>query len=277
MNITYKYEKQVERKFKRKYTFKKTTVMIALTVAIITVVLSILLTLYNLNLIGKKIKHMTYEIIQQKIEYELDENRKLLFDNMKNINEYDIMYETIESQDKKNTIMKEINNKLIELEGLIKDDIKLEDDIKEEFDYVISKKGYHMNIENVFYLIDTANKYDLDPHFIIGLYQLESGFNPNASNSKSTARGYGQFLHSTAKWVYEDILKKGEYYSHDLAFDPEINIELTCAYLNYLMEQTDGDYMKSLLLYNGYELGERYYHIIDKNMRINVGYGIGNI
>ena len=106
----------------------------------------------------------------------------------------------------------------------------------------------------------------LNPHLLFGVVYLESRGNEKATNTRSTARGYGQFLGSTGKMVYEKMLKKGTY-NHDMAFNGYTNLELGAEYLSYLMKTQNGSVMNSLLLYNGGEIGERYYQIIDNVLR----------
>jgi len=97
---------------------------------------------------------------------------------------------------------------------------------------------------------------------MFGLFKLESGFREKSFSKLSSARGFGAFLKSSGEFVYEELLKYGEY-NHDMAFDGYINMEMTAELLDYNMKKYDGDIMKSLIAYNGNELGPRYYDIID--------------
>lgn len=72
-----------------------------------------------------------------------------------------------------------------------------------------------------------------DPHLMMGSIMVESHGNPNAVNSSSGATGYGQFLNSTAKWVWEDLLGRKNYYS-DIRKDGESNITMMAEYYDYL-------------------------------------------
>lgn len=107
----------------------------------------------------------------------------------------------------------------------------------------------------------------INPHMLFGLIRLESAGNPKTTNSKSTARGLGQFLKGTGKWVYEDLLGNGKgSYNHDMAFDQNINIRMCVAYLDYLMRTQNGDARLALRLYNGNELGDKYIDIINSHI-----------
>lgn len=82
---------------------------------------------------------------------------------------------------------------------------------------------------------ELAKKEGLDPNLVFGIIMTESGGNAKATNSASTARGYGQMLKGTGKYVYENIQGHGSgTYNHDMAFDPTTNISLMCSYLGYL-------------------------------------------
>lgn len=72
-----------------------------------------------------------------------------------------------------------------------------------------------------------------DPHLMMGSIMVESHGNPNAVNASSGATGYGQFLNSTAKWVWEDLLGRTGYYS-DIRKDGESNITMMAEYYDYL-------------------------------------------
>jgi soluble lytic murein transglycosylase-like protein len=101
-------------------------------------------------------------------------------------------------------------------------------------------------------VITECEKYNIDPDFIFGIFYIESDFTPTCASSLSTARGLGQFLESTGKFCYESLYGAGTY-NHDYAFDPYINIEMTCFYINYLNNSTGGnfDYDKILTRYRG--------------------------
>lgn len=138
------------------------------------------------------------------------------------------------------------------------------EELYNKYEYVIEvgNKRTDITYEQLAHGENLMKDRGLNPHLLFGVVYLESGGNEKATNSRSTARGYCQFLGSTAKSVYEKMLKKGTY-THDLAFDGYINLELGAEYLSYLMKTQNGSIMTSLLLYNGAEIGERYYHIID--------------
>lgn len=142
------------------------------------------------------------------------------------------------------------------------------EELYNKYEYVIEigNNRTDLTYEQLTYGENLMKDRGLNPHLLFGVVYLESRGNETATNSRSTARGYCQFLGSTAKSVYENMLNKGQY-THDLAFDGFINLELGAEYLSYLMRTQNGSIMTSLLLYNGSEIGERYYTIIDNVLR----------
>lgn len=117
-----------------------------------------------------------------------------------------------------------------------------------------------------FYLIETqCEKWGLDPYFMLGLYMTESTGKSNAQNPVSTARGYGQVLIGTGKYLYENWLgNEAGTYTHDLAFDPETNIEMTTTYLGKLANQY-GLY-RAVQIYRGKSDISEYLSYINKYM-----------
>lgn len=85
----------------------------------------------------------------------------------------------------------------------------------------------------ILYADEQCREWNLHPQFLWAVVELESKFDPNADNlAGSSARGLGQILKGTGKYLWEDILgnPKGSYY-HDMAYDPYVNIQLMCCHL----------------------------------------------
>lgn len=74
-----------------------------------------------------------------------------------------------------------------------------------------------------------ANKFGVPYEAIYGILNQESGFNPNAKNSKSSATGIGQFINSTAKSFNLDPR------------DPKASIYATAQYLRDNLDYHKGD------------------------------------
>lgn len=70
---------------------------------------------------------------------------------------------------------------------------------------------------------------------ILALSMTEARGNEDAKNPESSASGYGQFLYGTAKFVYEKLMGNGSgTYTHDMALDGELNLQMMVYYLEYL-------------------------------------------
>lgn len=79
-----------------------------------------------------------------------------------------------------------------------------------------------------------ANKYGLEPAFVYAVIKAESDFDKTAKSS-SGAMGLMQLIPSTASWIAEE-LGFDDFENEDL-FNPEVNVEFGCFYLNYLFEK----------------------------------------
>lgn len=98
--------------------------------------------------------------------------------------------------------------------------------------------------------IETIKKhciaYDLEPSLVCGLIHAESKFDHMAVSQKG-ASGLMQIVRDTGDWAADEI---GIYnYSYDRIFEPEINIEIGCWYLNRMINQY-GNLDTALAAYN---------------------------
>lgn len=80
-----------------------------------------------------------------------------------------------------------------------------------------------------------------DPHLMMGSIMVESHGSPDVVNYSSGATGYGQFLNSTAEWVWTKLMGKDNYYS-DLRKDGETNIRMMAEYYDYLYDTVGSTY-----------------------------------
>ena len=87
---------------------------------------------------------------------------------------------------------------------------------------------------------DKANKYNLHPAFVAAIILNESSFRPDAT-SNVDARGLMQLMDDTAGWIYEKMDDPTREYHFDDLYNPEINAEYGCWYLNYLSNLFYGD------------------------------------
>lgn len=96
-------------------------------------------------------------------------------------------------------------------------------------------------------ITEQAKIHNIDPLLIIALIQVESTFNPNAYSHKG-AKGLMQLLPDTAKYINKKT-NKGISNTSNL-FDEEINIKLGTAYVEYLLNKTNGNLEYALAAYN---------------------------
>lgn len=96
-------------------------------------------------------------------------------------------------------------------------------------------------------ITEQANLHNLDPLLIIALIQVESTFNTNAQSHKG-AKGLMQLLPDTARYINKKT-DKGIPENSNL-FDAKTNIALGSAYMEYLLDKTNGNLEYALAAYN---------------------------
>ena len=102
-----------------------------------------------------------------------------------------------------------------------------------------------------------SRKYSLDEFLVYSLIREESHFDKEAV-SVSDARGLMQLLPSTA---LETAPKAGlSNFQASQLFSPDINLELGCYYLSWLLEIFEGDFAISLAGYNGGPTSAKTWH-----------------
>ncbi|HEY9855166.1 MAG TPA: lytic transglycosylase domain-containing protein [Stenomitos sp.] len=92
-----------------------------------------------------------------------------------------------------------------------------------------------------------ADRYGLDPLFVVAVIRTESGFSPTA-RSRVGARGLMQLMPSTAAWVARKAALDD--YSIERIEEPAVNVRLGCWYLSYLDRQFPGETDAVLAAYN---------------------------
>ena len=90
-------------------------------------------------------------------------------------------------------------------------------------------------------------EYNLDPFLVLAVIKTESNFNTDAESSKG-AKGLMQIMDSTGEWIGSKV--EIDKFNANMLYDPEINIEFGCWYLNNLLEEF-GDLSLALAAYNG--------------------------
>ena len=92
-------------------------------------------------------------------------------------------------------------------------------------------------------IAEYSQKYGLDKFLVMGVISAESRFSEDAVSSKS-AKGLMQLKDDTAYWCAEKYGIDGEIY------EAEVNIEIGCAYLRYLLDLFGQDTENALAAYN---------------------------
>ncbi|MDD4714960.1 MAG: lytic transglycosylase domain-containing protein [Oscillospiraceae bacterium] len=84
------------------------------------------------------------------------------------------------------------------------------------------------------YILESSEKYDVDPYLVMAVVNTESKFNKNALSS-SGAVGLMQLTESTAKWVAQSSGDR-EFELSDL-YNPKKNIEMGVWYIHNLQQE----------------------------------------
>lgn len=144
---------------------------------------------------------------------------------------------------------------------------------KEEFQaFVIQTVPEELRPRLINYLsfvLETAQKYQVDPFWVLAVMWTESHFD-NLSVSPNSAIGLMQIVPQTGHFITQKVLKKGITYN-DVKFyikEPYINIELGTIYLKKLLERFRNNYRLATVAYN---LGPT--RVMD---RLNDGISVGS-
>jgi len=92
----------------------------------------------------------------------------------------------------------------------------------------------------------SAKKHKLDEYLVMGIISAESNFDTKARSHKD-AHGLMQITEETAMWCIDhlelDVPK-------DKITEPEVNIEIGCAYMRYLIDKFDGNVLTAIAAFN---------------------------
>ncbi len=92
-----------------------------------------------------------------------------------------------------------------------------------------------------------TEKYQLDPYLIMSIIKAESNFNADAVSGKN-ATGLMQIIEPTAMWL-SDKLGMDDFTYADIT-DPDINIQMGCYYIAFLLDHYEGNTENALAAYN---------------------------
>jgi len=87
---------------------------------------------------------------------------------------------------------------------------------------------------------------NVDPRVFKALISVESAGKPDAVSSAG-AIGLSQLMEPTAQWTAK---RMGIEYYKGIEYNPEMNVRLGLAYLEYLLGRYGGDYTRALTAYN---------------------------
>lgn len=118
-----------------------------------------------------------------------------------------------------------------------------------------------MDDDHIVYLVNCCYEYSVDPDLILAVIWTESQFNPKAKNKHSSARGYGQFIKSTANSIANAIPEIKDYKHHIDAHNPYISIKMTIHYLSECLNRHGGNINKALQRYRGCN-DQKYFKLI---------------
>lgn len=91
-----------------------------------------------------------------------------------------------------------------------------------------------------------SKKYDIEKELVFAVINAESRFNKDAVSNKG-AIGLMQIMPETGEWLSQKI--KMESFSKEMLYEPEVNINLGCYYLSYLIRKFENE-MLALCAYN---------------------------
>ncbi len=171
-------------------------------------------------------------------------------------NEYETVYEQNEQKDaliddcrgeiqKLNSVLTEIdeqNKSLVTSNQEYYERICTYEEREELFDkyeYAIMRKDgsrTDLTYDQIKTVETLADEKGVDTDLIFSIVMTESSGKEKASNSTSTARGYGQILSGTGEFVYTKLMKAGKY-DHSLALDGDTNLQMMVYYLEYLCDR----------------------------------------
>ena len=141
--------------------------------------------------------------------------------------------------------------------------------------------GGDFGVEQLHYLNNQCQKYDIPMEIMLSLICTESSFRSDAQATTSSAAGYCQILKGTAEWIYEDKLHYGQYNTENhteiMTTDWRLNIEISCRLL-YNLYYNNGTWENAIKRYYGGsdEANEKYLSKINKNMLDLFGMTIEN-
>lgn len=169
------------------------------------------------------------------------------------------------SKEENETIISDLKMTILELNGKLEEvsnknimyvdelnEFRLRSELYDKYSYAIfdeTNQRTMLTYEEIKYGEQLMQEKGYDPDLLFGTIMVESRGNPDVVNNSSGATGYGQFLYSTAEYVWTDIMGNS-------SFDPEImkdgktNIQMMVEYYDHLY-QIQGNTFGVIKQYSG--------------------------
>ena len=156
------------------------------------------------------------------------------------------------------------------------------DELKIKYDTIFRWQSYNneadFGVEQLHKLNEYCEEFDVPMELMLAIISWESSFESTALSDESTAAGYCQIIRKTAKAMYEDELKLGEYdgltHEYTMTNDWELNLRLGCALMRYHNDNNYGSWEFAIHDYHGgtAEQNTEYFNYI--NTRLYKLFGI---
>lgn len=194
-----------------------------------------------------------------------NEMTKINEELVNNNNEKDIQIKNL------GTIIDDLDSQLEEIAGINKsyvdelNELRTRSELYDKYEYAImTEHGIRTELkyQEVKLGEDLMVEKGYNPHLLFGTIMVESSANPEAVNETSDATGYGQFLDSTAEFVWNDLLGYDGYYS-EIRKDGPSNILMMAEYYDYLYS-TKGSTFEVIKQYSGNITNEGAYRYLSK-------------
>ena len=131
--------------------------------------------------------------------------------------------------------------------------IPLEEQYSTVFDWQIYTGDF--GVEQLYFLKEQCDKYEIPMEIMLSIICTESSFRSTAKASTSSASGYCQIIAGTAEWVYEHLLKYGEYdidnHQEIMTTNWKLNIEMGCRLMYCLYWNSSESWDIAIQKYHG--------------------------
>ena len=134
-------------------------------------------------------------------------------------------------------------------------EFKQREELYNKYEYALydGKKRTDITYDQLLTLEDLLEESTVnDEDLILSIVMTESKGVEKARNSSSTAKGYGQFLDGTSKFVYTRLMDKPvSSWNPNIALNGEMNLEMMVHYIDYLYEVNNGNLYEIIRDYRG--------------------------